>query len=73
MIVSSDEAAVLLGITTTGVRRLVMRGQLTPLTPGARPLEFVEDDVIGLQVRRRTRAEREAHERAVALFERVAC
>jgi hypothetical protein len=58
VIVTSAEAAALLGVGSTGLRMLVLRGQLTPIRPGARPLLFRAADVWELQVSRLTAAER---------------
>jgi hypothetical protein len=55
---TSAEAAAVLGIGTTGLRDLVHRGRLAPITPGARPLTFHAADVYDLQVARRSAAER---------------
>jgi hypothetical protein len=59
---TSAEAAAVLDVTTNGLRDLVYRGRLTPIVPGARPLEFHAKGVYDLQVERRTAAQRAAHD-----------
>jgi hypothetical protein len=57
VILTSAEAAEVLGVTTSGLRTLVQRRRLRPINPGARPLEFHATDVFDLQVQRRTKAD----------------
>ena len=47
---TSRDVAVILGITESGVRKLVQRGALTPERPGRRPLRFTRDHVQQVQV-----------------------
>lgn len=68
---TSAEAAEALGITTTLLRKLVERGRITPIRPGARPLKFHVADVYDLQIARRTAAERAWHNALWAEIDRV--
>lgn len=45
-IVTTEQAAALVGVEPATVRSWVVRGHLTPLRRGARPLRFREQDVI---------------------------
>jgi excisionase family DNA binding protein len=54
---TSSEAAEVLGVTVLTLRQWVHRGKLTPITPGARPLEFWAADIYDLQVAQRTPAD----------------
>jgi hypothetical protein len=68
---TSAEAAEVLGIGTSGLRDLVHRGRLKPITRGARPLTFHAVDVYDLQVARRSPAERAWHDALWAEIDRV--
>lgn len=57
MILTTREAADLLRVTPEGVRKMVERGELRPLVPGARPLRFGLLDVTEAQVRRMSAVE----------------
>lgn len=57
MILTTREAADLLRVTPEGVRKMVERGELRPLVPGARPLRFGLLDVTEAHVRRMSAAE----------------
>lgn len=56
MILTTEEAADMLGVSPDAVRKLVERGRLVPLVPGARPLRFALLDVADVQVARMTDA-----------------
>lgn len=58
LLVTTSEAASILGISDAGVRMLVMRGDLDPLDRSARPMHFWEADVVELEHARRSRARR---------------
>jgi predicted site-specific integrase-resolvase len=64
MILTIDEAAEELGISTAGVRKLVERGELKPLRRKAKPSRFWLLDVAEAKARRMSRAE---HDRLDAL------
>ncbi|MBK6556206.1 MAG: helix-turn-helix domain-containing protein [Comamonadaceae bacterium] len=57
MILTTREAADLLRVTPEGVRKMVERGELRPLVPGARPLRFGLLDVTQVQVQRMSAVE----------------
>ncbi len=59
MILTTDEAAGELGVTTARVRQLVAAGALVPINPGARAYRFHLIDVAHLQAERRSDAERD--------------
>lgn len=71
MTLTSVEAAEVLGVTTAGLRKLVERGRITAIRPGAHPLTFHAADVFDLQVQRRTPAERVWHDALWARVDRV--
>ena len=52
MILTTTEVAAELGVTPFAVRKMVERGDLAPLVPGARPLRFSVRTVADAQVRR---------------------
>lgn len=52
MILTTTEAAEEIGVTPFAVRKMVERGELRPLVPGARPLRFCILAVADAQVRR---------------------
>lgn len=70
MILTSAEAAAELGVNAPAFRKLVQRGRLTPIMPGASPLTFHAKAVYDLQVERRTAADRAWHEALWAEFDR---
>lgn len=53
MSITTTEAADMLRVSTTRVRRMVMEGKLHPLVPGARPLAFREADVVEYELAHR--------------------
>ena len=59
LLVTTSEAASILGISDAGVRMLVMRGDLNPLDRGARPMHFWEREVVDLEHARRPRSRRD--------------
>lgn len=65
MIVTTEEAATLAGVTPNTLRVWVMRGDLEPLRRGARPLRFHYDDVARVQREKRSKAWRMRHAEAV--------
>ena len=76
MILTTREAADLLRVTPEGVRKMVERGDLRPLMPGARPLRFGLLDVTEAQVRRMSAAEHDALDTLAArllAFEESVC
>jgi excisionase family DNA binding protein len=70
VILTTTEVAQELGVTPEAVRKLVQRGVLRPLVPGARPLRFALLDVAEVQVARLGRSERE---RLDTLAEALTC
>lgn len=70
MIVTTSEAAGILGVTESGVRMLVLRGDLEPISRGARPLTFWTETVVELEYRRRPKAQKR---RVQELAEQWAC
>lgn len=58
MTITSTEAAAILGLTTSGLRNLVLRDKLAPVRPGAHPLRFMREAVIELEWTRRSPAEK---------------
>ena len=71
MKLTSGEAAAVLGIRGDHLRKLVQRGRITPVQPGARPLEFWAKDVYDLQVLMRTPSQVAEHDALWAEFDRV--
>lgn len=64
MSLTTDEVAAVLDCGTATVRKLVQRGHLRPIRPGARPLRFTEQAVNALRTRRwsaQARANRSRH------------
>lgn len=58
VILTTTEVAQELGVAPDAVRKLVQRGVLRPLVPGARPLRFALLDVAEVQARRMSEADR---------------
>lgn len=58
MTVTTAEAAEILQTSEANVWKLVAREKLTPIRPGAKPLEFDEDQVLDLRYQRRTSTDR---------------
>lgn len=52
--IPTEQVAVMLGISTAGVRKMVERGQITPKDAGARPLRFDPVQVATAQQKRNT-------------------
>lgn len=71
MILTTDEAALVAGVSPEVVRKWVQRGQLEPVRPGARPLRFREADVH--QVRWQTRRDKEFLRRTAERLRSEAC
>ena len=65
MIVTTDEAVELTGISAGTLRQWVMRGDLEPLRRGAKPLRFRYDDVVRVQRDKRPADWQRRHESAV--------
>lgn len=57
---TSREAAQLLGVQPDTIRKLVERGKLKPQRPGARPLTFWPEDIGRLQATRLLPCQRQA-------------
>lgn len=64
MIVTTDEAANIAGVSPSTIRAWVMRGWLEPLRRGAKPLRFHYDDVARVQRDHRPETWRQRHEQA---------
>jgi excisionase family DNA binding protein len=64
VIVTTDEAAELAGVSTVTIRQWVVRGDLEPLRRGAKPLRFRYDDVAKVQREKRTEAWQRRHDEA---------
>lgn len=71
MTLTSTEAAEALGIKAPALWKLVERGRLVPIRPGAKPLTFWAKDVYDLQVERRTLAEIAEHDALWAEVDRL--
>ncbi len=71
MTLTSAEAAEVLGVNAPALWKLVERGRLTPIRPGAKPLTFWAADVYELQVQRRTKAEIAEHDALWAEVDRL--
>lgn len=72
MIVTTDEAAELAGVSTSTIRTWVMRGLLEPVRRGAKPLRFDYDKVAEVQLALRSEAWRRRHAEQAEQW-RVAC
>jgi hypothetical protein len=70
VILTSAEAAAVLGVNGPAFRKLVHRGLLTPIMLGTSPLTFHAKPVYDLQVQRRTKAQVAWHEDLWAEFDR---
>ena len=70
MILTTEEAAEELRVTPAAIRKMVERGELVPIVPGARPLKFDLLAVAEAQYRRITASERATLD---ALAERLTC
>lgn len=57
MILTTQEAADELRVTPFAIRKMVERGELVPIVPGAKPLRFNLLDVAEAQYRRLTQSE----------------
>lgn len=64
LIVTTDEAADIAGVSPSTIRSWVLRGDLDPLRKGAKPLRFRYDDVARVQCSKRDRCWRERHAQA---------
>lgn len=62
MIVTTDEAAVLAGVSPATIRSWVMRGDLEPMRRGAKPLRFRYDDVARVQREKRPKTWEQRHD-----------
>lgn len=61
MMVTTDEAAELAGISPSTIRSWVLRGLLEPVRRGAKPLRFRYDDVAEVQLSLRSDAWKRRH------------
>lgn len=61
MIVTTDEAATLAGVSTNTLRSWVLRGDLEPVRRGAKPLRFRYDDVARVQREKRSSGWEQRH------------
>lgn len=61
MIVTTDEAAALAGVTPATIRQWVVRGHLQPIQRGTNPLRFNYDDVAACQHAKRPNTWRQRH------------
>ena len=68
IVLEIHEAAAQVGVDAATLRKWVMRGHLEPVRRGAKPLRFLEDDVVSCARERMSTAE---HERLDALWGRV--
>jgi len=68
MILTTSEAAAELGITPFGVRKLVERGRLAPIAPGAHPMRFRLLDVADAQEQQMTKAMRATLDKLAAVL-----
>lgn len=68
MTVTTQEAADLLNVAPNTIRSWVMRGKLSPVRRGAKPLRFHERDVIEAQYQQLTPTERERLDALAARF-----
>ncbi|MFJ9387720.1 helix-turn-helix domain-containing protein [Nocardioides sp. NPDC101246] len=59
MIVTTEEAAEIAGVTAATIRQWVVRGDLEPVRRGAKPLRFQYDDVARVQADKRPKAWRQ--------------
>lgn len=66
MILTTEEAAEWAGVSPSTVRSWVMRGHLTPLRRGAKPLRFRWSDVAECQRNLRSSEWRERHHAAAS-------
>lgn len=62
--IPTAEVAEILGLSTAAVWKMVARGTLKPIRPGAKPLMFDEDEILEFRYRRRPEAQRELIRRA---------
>jgi excisionase family DNA binding protein len=65
MIVTTEEAADLLGVKAATVRSWVLKGWLEPLRRGAKPLRFRYDEVAAVQRQHRPETWERRHAEAV--------
>lgn len=70
MILTTEQAAAELHVDAATVRKMVERGEVTPLVRGARPLLFRAEDIIDAGHRRITTAQ---HDRLDTLAQALAC
>lgn len=69
MTVTTDEAAHYAGVTPSTIRQWVVRGDLTPIQRGTKPLRFHYDDVARVQYAKRSKRWKARH---AAMYERWA-
>lgn len=65
MTVTTEEAATIAGVRPATIRSWVMRGDLTPVRRGAKPLRFHYEDVARCQRSKRGKAWERRHAEAV--------
>lgn len=66
MTVTTDEAATIAGVTTATVRGWVLKGWLSPVRRGAKPLRFDYDEVARCQREHRPATWRARHAEAAS-------
>lgn len=66
---TTDQAALLIGVTPQAIRTWVLRGDLEPVRRGAKPLRFLEEDVVEVALVKTPARRREQLARLAAAWE----